>query len=266
MSRLSLSTRRTVLVVGASLALIAVSAAPAYASRVSESGGSVEYDAGSGEFNRVQVNLAVAGSGRTTVTITDSENISTSGSCSYPDGGNRRTVSCNAGRNDARADIDLGDRDDILRVVQQDPGQAPEVRISDGAGDDVITVNNGTTTWANGPGADIYRGGAGRDVTLPGDGDDFILGGYGNDQLIDDNGNDQISGNVGNDRIEAGDGFDLVEGNAGDDTISGGSDGDFVFGGGGNDRLDGNAGFDRLFGGPGSDVVDGSRSEDNRSG
>ena len=252
-----------------SMAAVAVAigvAAPAQASRVSESGGTVEYDAGGGESNRVVVTITAGGNGRVTTTIADSEPISPSGGCSAS-GGNRQVVSCTSGPDQAvRVDVDLGDREDSLRVSQFSPGRGVAVRIADGPGDDIVTVSDGATTWVNGAGADIYRGGSGRDTALGGEGDDFVLGGYGDDALDGGVGNDQLSGNVGNDRLDGGDGFDLVEGNAGDDEARGGPDGDFVFGGSGNDRLFGDAGFDRLFGGPGSDSVDGSTTEDNRSG
>jgi Ca2+-binding RTX toxin-like protein len=249
----------------AALAVAILAAAPAQASRVSADSGSLEYDAGGREANRVLVTFAVAGSGRVTMTIADSEGISPSGNCSH-DRGNRQVVTCTSTGDTVRADLDLGDGDDSLRVNQLSPGRAVAVRVSDGSGEDIVTINAGETTWVNGPGNDIYRGGSGRDVALPGDGDDFVLGGWGNDSLDGGVGHDQLSGNVGNDRLDGGDGFDLVEGNAGDDVARGGPDGDFIFGGSGNDRLTGDSGFDRLFGGPGADVVDGSRTEDNRSG
>jgi Ca2+-binding RTX toxin-like protein len=260
------TTRRVPAILPAALVAMLVAAAPAHASRVAQDGDSLEYDAGGGEVNGVSVTISVSGSGRVTTTISDTAGISPSGGCSH-DRGNRQVVTCTSGRDDSiQVDLDLGDGDDSLRVVQRDPGRAPAVRISDGSGDDVITVNHGATTWVNGTGHDIYRGGAGRDVALPGDGEDFILGGWGNDVIDGGDGHDQLSGNVGNDRLDGGIGFDLVEGNAGDDAARGGPDGDFVFGGSGNDRLDGDSGFDRLFGGPGADVVDGGRTQDNRSG
>lgn len=259
--------RRTLTTIPAAAAVALLAAAPAQASRVSESAGTLEYDAGGGEANRVLVTFAAAGSGRVTTTIADSEGIAASGNCSYPNNGNRLVVTCVSRQNETvRADLDVGDGDDSLRVTQRSPGRAIAVRISDGAGNDVVTVNEGETSWVNGPGNDIYQGGSGRDTALPGDGDDFIRGGYGDDGLDGGVGNDQLSGDVGNDRLDGGDGFDLVEGNAGNDDARGGADGDFVFGGGGNDRLSGDSGFDQLFGGPGSDTVDGSTTQDNRTG
>lgn len=258
---------RSMAVVPAAVVMTMLVAGPAQASRVSQSGDVLEYDAGGGEANRVAVAFSVSGSGEVTTTVSDSETIAVSGSCSYVRNDNRQVARCTSRRGASpRADIDLGDQDDSLRISQSDPGRGLAVRITDGPGDDVITVNHGETTWVNGAGADIYRGGAGRDVALPGDGDDFVLGGYGNDALDGGVGNDQLSGNVGDDRLDGGDGFDLVEGNAGNDAARGGPDGDFVFGGSGNDRLDGDSGFDRLFGGPGSDTLDGSGSEDISSG
>ncbi len=261
------TTRRVLAILPATAVAMLLTAAPADASRVTQDGASLDFDAGGREVNGVSVTFSVSGSGRVTTTISDSAGISASGSCSYPDRGNRQVVTCTSGREETvRADLDLGDGDDSLRVTQRDPGRAPAVRITDGPGDDVMTVNHGPTTWVNGSGHDIYRGGAGRDVVLPGDGDDFVLGGYGNDLVDGGDGNDQLSGNVGNDRLDGGDGFDLVEGNAGDDDARGGRDGDFVFGGSGNDRLEGDSGFDRLFGGPGSDSLDGNRTRDVSSG
>jgi Ca2+-binding RTX toxin-like protein len=245
------------------IAVAMLAAVPAHASRVSADSGSVEYDAGGGEANRVLVTFAVSGSGRVTMTLADSEGISPSGNCSH-DRGNRQVVTCTSTGDNVRADLDLGDGDDSLRVNH--PGRGVAVRISDGSGEDVVTVSAGETTWVNGPGNDIYRGGSSRDVALPGDGDDFVLGGYGDDSLDGGEGHDQLSGNVGNDGLDGGNGFDLVEGNAGNDVARGGPNGDFVFGGSGNDRLTGDSGFDRLFGGPGADAVDGSRTQDNRSG
>jgi Ca2+-binding RTX toxin-like protein len=258
--------RRLLAVAPAVLAAAALVAPSAQASRVSESSGVVEYDAGGGEANRISVTVNSSGSGRVTTTIADSEAISPSGSCSHS-GGSRQVVTCNSGRSDnVRVDLDLGDRDDTLLFNQRGGSSGVSVRIADGAGEDIVTVTDGSVTWLNGPGNDIYRGGSGRDVALPGEGDDFILAGYGDDVLDGGVGNDQLSGSVGNDRLDGGDGFDLVEGNAGNDDARGGPDGDFVFGGSGNDRLTGDSGYDRLFGGPGSDTVDGSTTVDNRAG
>ena len=258
---------RSLAILPAAILLAILVAAPAQASRVNQSGETFEYDAGGGEANRVSVTFAVSGSGQVTTTLSDSEAISISGSCQYTDGGNRRTVRCNSrGDDSSRADLELGDQDDILRVVQSDPGRGLAVRIGDGTGDDVITVNNGETTWANAAGADIYRGGAGRDIALAGDGDDFVLGGYGNDAIDGGLGNDQLERQRRRRPPGRRRGLRPRRGQRRQRHRTRRHDGDFVFGGGGNDRLDGDSGFDRLFGGPGGDTLNGSRTQDISSG
>ena len=87
-------------------------------------------------------------------------------------------------------------------------------------------------------------GGAGADLLNGGGGGDSINGGRGNDALFGHKGADRLNGQSGD---------DLLEGGGGNDTLSGGAGADELAGGSGRDRLVGGAGDDLLAGGAGAD-------------
>lgn len=161
-----------------------------------------------------------------------------------------------------------------------------------GAGDDVLTGDDGCNTLIGNDGDDVLTGG---------DGDDIVSGGAGNDTIRvearhhldrdedgdEDDGDDLYSGGVGIDTLdlsalvqsvladfEAGtaeggeigedriDGFEIVVGGRGNDRISGGGGDDKLFGGDGNDRLRGRDGDDVLVGGAGNDEMEGGDGND----
>lgn len=159
-----------------------------------------------------------------------------------------------------------------------------------GAGNDVLTGDDGRNTLIGNDGDDILTGG---------DGDDIVSGGAGNDVVRvearnrhdddedEDDGDDHYSGGdgidtldlsalvhavladledgmatgeeIGRDRIE---GFEIVIGGRGDDRISGGRGDDILFGGEGEDRLRGRDGDDVLIGGAGDDELEGDDGND----
>ncbi|MHC4874982.1 MAG: cadherin domain-containing protein [Planctomycetota bacterium] len=120
------------------------------------------------------------------------------------------------------------------------------VRLTGGAGNDVLTGARFS---------DILDGQDGDDVLSGLTGGDFLFGGNGADEIEGGAGDDDIRGGRGADVISAGDGNDLIVGEHGHDRISGGAGADRIVGGGGRDTMSGNAGDDILIGNGGRDVI-----------
>ena len=110
-----------------------------------------------------------------------------------------------------RMDV-IGASDSVLDI-----GTTENVVINAGAGDDVITGQNGLASLIN----LTVDGGDGNDTITGGDGNDTLLGGAGNDLIIGGRGNDTLSGGSGDDTFvwNPGDGSDTVDGGAGTDTL-----------------------------------------------
>ncbi|MBI1309979.1 hypothetical protein GC176_01630 [bacterium] len=120
------------------------------------------------------------------------------------------------------------------------------VRLTGGAGDDVLTA---------GPFNDILDGQDGDDSLRGQSGDDLIYGGNGQDTALGENGDDEIHGGNDGDSIDGGAGNDFLIGEQGNDRLIGGLGVDRIFGGGGRDTISGNAGDDSLTGNGGFDVI-----------
>lgn len=155
--------------------------------------------------------------------------------------------------------IDGGAGDDRVEIA---PDATFRLRVTGGAGNDVILGGGGDDTIDGGDGDDVIsgrggvdtiEGGPGRDVLDGESGNDILRGGDGEDILRGGSGVDTLDGGTGNDRLEAGAG---LEG----DTLLGREGNDVLIGGAGNDVMTGGAGDDILLGGAGDDVMSGDDS------
>lgn len=133
---------------------------------------------------------------------------------------------------------------------------------SDGVLDGIGLGTAGNDTLSLGNGSDSLFGGAGNDVISAGNGDDVASGDAGSDVLSGGNGNDALSGGEGDDRLNGGNGNDQLSGGAGSDTLEGGNGSDTLLGGAGADRISGGNGDDLINGGAGDDVLQGNNGRD----
>jgi hypothetical protein len=138
-------------------------------------------------------------------------------------------------------EIDSGDGPDMIELAGSVP-PGVSVRISAGAGNDVITAGGST---------DVHPS----DASSP----ESTWGGYGIDGM---SGDDTLRGGLGPDVITGGSGADVIAGRAGADELFGGSHGDVLRGGAGNDHIDGGGSGDTLVGGSGDDELAGDRGKD----
>ncbi len=139
------------------------------------------------------------------------------------------------------------------------------IRISAGAGDDTVTIDQSAgriavpiTVWG-GAGDDVIIGGAGRDLLDGGAGRDTLRGGDGNDRLDGAAGSDRLYGSAGNDKLAGGDGDDTLTGQGDDATVAAATFGRSARTATDNDSLDGGAGDNVLVGSGGSDVLTNGR-------
>jgi Ca2+-binding RTX toxin-like protein/rhodanese-related sulfurtransferase len=123
-----------------------------------------------------------------------------------------------------------------------------------GAGNDVVTGNNGNDAFDGGIGNDVLKGAAGNDTLSGNEGDDVIEGGSGNDVVAGGNGADVLNAGSGVDQIDGGAGDDMIDAGSGNDVILGGAGNDVINAGSGDDRIVGDAGNDILTAGSGNDV------------
>jgi Ca2+-binding RTX toxin-like protein len=161
-------------------------------------------------------------------------------------------------------------------------GQLPSqlsVEMFGGAGDDVLSVDNG---GYNGNGG-WYSGGDGdprfAPVTLYGGaGDDRLVGSVGDESLHGESGHDTLIGGAGNDWLYGDDGRDTLYGDhdsdspggSGHDHLYGGAHGDKLYGdggaaswdGSGKDHLNGGGADDSIFGHGGDDYLVGEAGND----
>ncbi len=118
----------------------------------------------------------------------------------------------------------------------------PGVRVSSGAGDDIVRLGveaAGTGELANpdegasvetGLGNDFVDGGPGADTVEGGDGHDSVFGNAGEDVLVGQAGNDWLDGHADRDAAFGVEGSDVVLGGAGDDFLAGGAGNDEIYG------------------------------------
>ena len=156
------------------------------------------------------------------------------------------------------ADPDLtltgGRSDDILT------GLGGDDTVVGGDGIDQLTGRGGDDVLQGGDGADVAHGGDGADTLQGGNGDDLLSGEDGDDKLVGGAGADTLLGHEGDDSLYGGAGADTLLGGGGADSLVGGDADDWLAGGLGDDGLIGDAGSDTLDGGAGNDVIDGRES------
>lgn len=272
MSRLT----RLAVVLTASAAVLTATAAPAWAAstgraRVYVSGTAqhVEFVAGSGRANQVEVFRS-----GDTVTIDDRHRITAGKGCKAVKGDVTK-VRCTVRvvRGATVVDVRLGDRDDVFAnktaMYAEVRGGSGRDRLYGGSGTDTLNGDQGADKIYGGVGDDYLQGGAlpGGDLLQGGLGDDTLLGSPGDDALNAGDGADVVFPGLGRDWTYAGDGDDTVldaDGNdtvdagLGDDRVSGGPGADVLYGAEGDDRLHGGPGADRLYGDAGDDLLNGS--------
>ena len=177
--------------------------------------------------------------------------------------------------NDAIAVSPVDAEPGLLRVTingtevgQAAIGATQQIRINAGRGNDVVTIDLGTSgqsiavTVIGGHGDDRISGAGEADTFVGGPGNDRLDGGGGNDSLAGDAGDDELIGGDGDDALRGGARQDVLAGGWGNDTLLGEKGHDLVRGGAGDDRLEGGPGNDRLVGGDGADAMSGGRGAD----
>jgi Ca2+-binding RTX toxin-like protein len=216
----------------------------------------LNYDAGTGESNRVVVTYALDPGGDFAVTIEDRGAVITtttplgvSGTGCTPAGLHRAV--CHYRRNSLHGAVfQLGDRNDSFTPR----GEAEDFSLHGGAGDDRLTGGTGLNYFAPGTGTDRVIGGPGHDyasyadhstpvsITVDGQANDGSAGE--NDSLTSveeykgGSGDDTLTGSDAPDRLIGGPGTDLITGGGGDDMLdAGGSGADHIIGGAGHDSL-----------------------------
>lgn len=255
--------RRPRLLLGLAALLACISSAPASAGTVADaSGGTLIFEAGTGEANQLTITEALDSS---SFTVVDSgAPLVAAGGCVASDA---QTAVCPAG---GRVEVILGDLSDEAVIVTK-PFTDVTARIVGGQGDDAVTLTSsvhGLSTVEGGPGDDT--------LTVP-NGRAYLWGHEGDDTL-DAHASDTFVGMVGG---AGGDTFEpgpfsrvsywkrtsavLVDADgAADDGAPGESDNLLpipdgfvtVFGGGGADRMRAGGGVETVVGGPGPDRLE----------
>ncbi|MGQ9368133.1 SwmB domain-containing protein [Azospirillum sp. ST 5-10] len=136
------------------------------------------------------------------------------------------------------------------------------VRISGGAGSQVVTGDSQDQHMVLGADDDTLHGGAGNDFVGSEGGADVLHGDLGDDTVTGGADGDLLFGNPGTDALYGNLGADTLFGGQGDDQAFGGQDGDVLHGNLGADALHGNLGTDRLFGNQGDDLLYGNQGGD----
>lgn len=126
------------------------------------------------------------------------------------------------------------------------------VKITGGAGNDLIVAGGGLATIMGGMGNDTLVGGYASNLIYGDDGNDYLVAGAGSDILDGGNGEDTIDGSTGSGWLSGGLGNDSIKGGSGNYTLSGGGGDDTLTGGSGAGALNGGTGNNIIFGGVGS--------------
>jgi len=158
-----------------------------------------------------------SGSGKDTITLTDSENSQFT-----------------------QLDIDAGSSNDIIDI------SGLNGYYLDDASARVIDGGNGKDLIIGSDGSETLNGGDGNDIINAGNGNNIIDGGSNNDTITTGDGNNTIDGGDGVDTITAGAGNDIIDGGNDSDTIDAGAGNDSVTYGIG-DSIDGGDGLDLLI-------------------
>ncbi|MEH6909626.1 MAG: DUF4347 domain-containing protein [Oceanicoccus sp.] len=178
--------------------------------------------------------------------------------------------------------------------VDQTNNPISRLRIAGTSENDVISVGESFTEWANINGVDIFIdtgagddnisiyggtgvdngvervviGGSGNDFIIGSDYDDVLIGGSGDDVILAADGNDIVYGDAGNQTLINADtgsaGEDMLRGLEGEDRLYGGGAADYLIGGLDDDFIRGQGGADMIdwYEVDGSDDVDGGSGED----
>ena len=154
---------------------------------------------------------------------------------------------------------------------------AAPVNVNGTAGNDVITVAQGSTAYVitvNGTPQQHALADVSAINVFASDGDDTVvfdasltLGSYadlgiGNDKFVGGSGPDTVLGAAGKDQIYGGLGNDRLNGAGGNDKVIGEAGADRCYGGDGNDYIDGGSSADRIYAGPGFDTAFGQGGND----
>jgi Ca2+-binding RTX toxin-like protein len=207
------TTSRMAAALALTVAGLGLTANGAFAGTVSLSGGTVTYDAKSGEAN--DVTLTQSGD---KITITDKAGVTPGAGCTgHP-------VFCEPATLKSVV-VKLGNKDDKLDASRV----TVPLTIDGDSGDDVITA---------GEGSDTVHGNTGDDELHGFNGNDHVFGDPGDDHLFGQNGNDTLQGNTGDDHVNGGAGVDSLDGGDGKDTLNGGAGKDSYTGGGGSDDIE----------------------------
>ncbi|NWG45510.1 MAG: M10 family metallopeptidase C-terminal domain-containing protein [Alphaproteobacteria bacterium] len=144
----------------------------------------------------------------------------------------------------------------------------PSTTVNAGNGDNTLTGGRSRDFFTAGSGNDSMDGGDGDDVLSGGDGDDTLVGGFGNDSLTALAGANFLYGGRGFDTLsgsgylDGGEDQDLLTGLYTDDTLLGGDSNDALWGGDGDDSMDAGTGDDVVYLSPGNDTADGGAGID----
>ncbi len=235
--------------------LVVVTAANASTVSVTENEGSlfVEFHAGPGEVNDVELSSVQGGQSLFIDVVDHGAGLAAGPGCHAID---PNSVSCEAPplRLITRARFDLGDGNDRLTARA-----SIAVTAWGGSGDDALIGGDWSDKLRGGPGEDVLRGRSGDDSLKGDDADglpqpDRIAGGRGKADLVDYSDRPhRVSVDVtrrdGNGADGEGDvmtGVEHVRGGAGDDVLAGNDLPNELYGGAGNDRLIGRGGNDKL--------------------
>jgi len=153
--------------------------------------------------------------------------------------------------------VSAGAGDDVVIVSPSVGILRRTIQIDGGIGDDSLVAGSGNDWISGGDGADTLVGNGGADTLIGGEGDNELDGGAGRDSLVGGPQDDMVMGGLDN---------DTIVGDEGDDTLCGEDGNDKITGGGGTNLLEGGAGYDWIIGGPQSDFVLGGADGDSIDG
>lgn len=129
-------------------------------------------------------------------------------------------------RTGAVNDLDGGAGRDLLRVMQEAPTGALDLRVTEtGATDGYGSTLTGFESWRVWGNSldDFAQTGAGRDFIWGRDGNDTCLGMGGHDRILGAEGQDSLDGGAGDDALSGGYGLDVLTGGTGADSFHFGS-------------------------------------------
>jgi Ca2+-binding RTX toxin-like protein len=185
--------------IAGALVLMAIVPAPAaVAATAAVTGASVSYSAAPGEGNDLTATASVDG-----VEFQDAgASVSAGRGCDQLDA---HTARCYARADSFFTNVDAGDGDDIVRVIDG-PGGSARFGVAGGPGNDTLYAAARGSSLDGGPGADTLEGGPGGDTLTGGPDADTLVGGGGNDDITPDGAGvppapDVVDGGPGSDSV-----------------------------------------------------------------